>query len=367
MSYLVSKINFLFILSAIQSLTFVLVANTLLEIRGMMLQQWLILFSTACFGNMLGLNISAGMRSAVSIYILIPLLLVPMLLLGGAMIKFDDLHKSISRKIYVPVVGDAMVTRWAYEALLVEEFKSNRFEKPFFNYDLEISQSDWYTAFLIPTLKVKIDQCTAVGKNPEYRDNSERNLKKIRFHIKELASVTGIKPGSWTSGLDYTKFNDFTGDEAKSYLDSISTAIRARNRLVTIRRDSLTNQLSNSMGKKAFQELREQNYNENLSDIVLNRLNTNKIYDSNNRLIQKADPVFMKPGSKYGRAHFYAPYKQIGNLKIDTLPFNILAIWIMTGFLFVALYFNILKRFIVFLESLRLPIWRKFGRELLQI
>ena len=93
-SYLFSKISFLFVLSAIQSLTFVLVANTLLEVRGMMWQQWLILFSTACFGNVLGLNISAGMRTAVSIYILIPLLLVPMLLLGGAMIKFDEIGRA---------------------------------------------------------------------------------------------------------------------------------------------------------------------------------------------------------------------------------------------------------------------------------
>jgi len=74
----------------------------------MLLQQWIILFTTACFGNMLGLNISAGMRTAVSIYILIPLILVPQLLLGGAMIKFDDLHKSISKKIYVPLAGDIM-------------------------------------------------------------------------------------------------------------------------------------------------------------------------------------------------------------------------------------------------------------------
>ena len=73
LSYLVSKINFLFAFSAIQSLSFVLVANSILEVRGMLFQQWIILFSTACFGNLLGLNISAGMRTAVSIYILIPL------------------------------------------------------------------------------------------------------------------------------------------------------------------------------------------------------------------------------------------------------------------------------------------------------
>ncbi len=86
LSYLFSKINFLFVLSAIQTLSFVLVANAILEVRGMLFRHWLILFSTACFGNLLGLNISAGMRTAISIYILIPLLLVPQLLLGGAMI-----------------------------------------------------------------------------------------------------------------------------------------------------------------------------------------------------------------------------------------------------------------------------------------
>ena len=69
---------------------------------------------------------------------------------------------------------------------------------------------------------------------------------------------------------------------------------------------------------------------------------------------------------KIRRAHFYAPYKQMGNIRIDTLLFNVLAIWLMTFGLFVTLYFNLLKRFIEFLEALKLPIWRKFGRELLQ-
>jgi len=365
-SYLLSKINFLFFLSAIQALLFVVVANTLLEVRGMMFQQWLILFSTACFGNMLGLNISAGMRTAVSIYILIPLLLVPMLLLGGAMIKFDDLHKSISRKIYVPVIGDAMVTRWAYEALLVEEFKDNKFEKPFFRYDMEISQTGWYTSFLLPTLKVKVDECIVAGKNPEYQEYSMRNFRKLNFHLKELSTETGLEPGTWKSDLNYDKFNDYIADKAKTYIDSLTTLIRNKNRIFSARKDSLITHMRNLYGETEFQKLRDADYNESLADMVLNRLNTNKIYESDNKFIQKADPVLMKPGSKYGRAHFYAPYKQVGNLKIDTLTFNITAIWIMTLSLFVTLYFNVLKRFLVFLESLKLPLWRKFGRDLLQ-
>jgi len=366
LSYLLSKINFLFALSAIQSLSFVLVANLILDVHGMLFQQWILLFSTACFGNMLGLNISAGMRTAVSIYILIPLILVPQLLLGGVMIKFDDLHKSISNKIYVPVIGDIMVTRWAYEAMSVEQFRSNKFEKPFFNYDMDISQNDWYASFLIPTLKVKTDGCFTAGKSPEYRDDTESNLKKIAWHVNDLSTISGIIPGNWINKLNYRDFNESVAIETKSYLDSVKTTFRLKSRLISYSRDSLVRQISNRMGADKFIKLREENYNENLANFLLNRLTVSKIYDSEKQLIQKADPVFMRPGSKFGRAHYYAPYKQIGEWKIDTMYFNLVAIWLMIFFLFVALYYNLLKRFIRLLESLKLPILRKFGRDLLQ-
>ncbi len=366
LSYLVSKINFLFALSAIQSLSFVIVANSILEVRGMLFQQWLILFSTACFGNLLGLNISAGMRTAVSIYILIPLILVPQLLLGGAMIRFDELHKSISRKIYVPVVGDIMVTRWAYEAMSVEQFKSNRFEKPFFHYDMEISQNDWYATFLLPALKVKINECLAAGQKPEYLEQAEDNFEKVNYHIDDLAEISGVNPGKWISDLNYQKFNESVGNQAKMYLDSLRTLFRLKSRQTSFKRDSLFKAIAGKVGEDKFIEMRAKDYNENLANFVLNRLSTNKIYDADDRLIQKADPVFMLPGSKYGRAHFFAPFKQIGNLKIGTLVFNVFVIWLMVFLLFVTLYYNILKRFIAFLESLKLPILRKFGRELLQ-
>jgi energy-coupling factor transporter ATP-binding protein EcfA2 len=366
LSYLLSKINFLFTLSAIQSLSFVLVANSILEVKGMLFQQWIILFSTACFGNVLGLNISAGMRTAVSIYILIPLILVPQLLLGGAMIKFDDLPKSICRKVYVPVIGDVMVTRWAYEALLVEQFRSNKFEKPFFKYDMENSQNDWYASFLIPSMKVRIDQCMTAGKDPDYKVSAEENLRKISFHINDLSSVSGIKPGPWINNLNYKGFNASVGDEAKLFLDSLRTVFRLRGRSISFSRDSLAKLISNRMGEDQFLAMRAKNYNESLADEVLNRLSTSKIYDAGTRFLQKADPVFMPPGSKIGRAHFFAPYKKISNMMIGTLVFNIIVIWVMVILFFIALYYNILKRFIRFLESLNLPILRKFGRELLQ-
>ncbi|MBA4322775.1 MAG: hypothetical protein C0408_08165, partial [Odoribacter sp.] len=192
LSYLISKLSYLFVISAIQSLLFVLVASLILEIRGMIWQQWLILFTTACYGNLVGLNISAGMRTVVSIYILIPLILVPQLLLGGAMIKFDDLHKSISNKVYVPVLGDVMATRWAYEAISVEQFKSNRYEKPVFKYDMEESSNDYYARVLISALARELDECISYGKDPAYKEDAEKDFMLLNYHIKDLSLVSGI-------------------------------------------------------------------------------------------------------------------------------------------------------------------------------
>src|SRR6185436_4299975 len=54
-SYLFSKISIMFLLSAIQTFSFVIIGNSILGIGNMFADYWLILFSTACFANLLGL------------------------------------------------------------------------------------------------------------------------------------------------------------------------------------------------------------------------------------------------------------------------------------------------------------------------
>ena len=50
-SYLISKLLLLFSLSAIQMLLFVVIGNTILGIKGMYLEYWLVLFSASCFAS----------------------------------------------------------------------------------------------------------------------------------------------------------------------------------------------------------------------------------------------------------------------------------------------------------------------------
>lgn len=354
-SYLYSKINFLFGLSAVQTLMYVVIAQQILDVQGMMWRHWLILFTTACFGNMVGLNISAGMRSVISIYILIPLVLVPQLLLGGAMIRFDDLHHSLTRKVYVPVLGDVMTTRWSYEAMAVEQFRSNRYMKPYFETEMMISRYDWQSAFLVPELKRKSRECAWAAGRPEYLEVYRSNLIKLETHIGELSKEAGLDPAQ---AMRVIKKEPFTTDASyivNDYLDSLQKVIRVIYLRHSAARDSITRSIVARTGQDELVNIRTANHNNELADMVLSRTVQKKLYDTDKRIIQKSDPVLMLPGSRTGRAHFYAPFKMIGNLRISTLWFNMMVVWLMNIFLFVTLYFNLLNLFISLIERIKIP------------
>jgi ABC transport system ATP-binding/permease protein len=365
LSYLISKLSFLFVLSAIQSLLFVLVSSVILEIRGMLWQQWLILFTTACYGNLVGLNISAGMRTVVSIYILIPLILVPQLLLGGAMIKFDDLHKSISNKIFVPVIGDLMSTRWAYEAITVEQFKANKFERSIFKYDMESSQNDYIARTLISELTTKVSICKAYYKDALYKESIEKDMKLLDYHFKDLSKTSGITLPPEFKSLNYKNFNEFVADSLNKYLTILKRYFRTKADLAANQMTLQIKNIEKKIGIDGYVKLQDNYKNKRLDELLKNINNPPDIFESGTRLIQKTQPIFMIPDSRIGRAQFFAPYKVLGKKMISTLIFNIAAMWIMISLFFVTLYYNLLKRFINWLEALRLPFWRKFGRQLL--
>lgn len=351
-SYLNSKILYLFGLSAFQMLIFVLVGNYILEIKGMNLSFWLILFSTACFANMVGLNISSGLNSIVTIYILIPLILVPQLLLGGAMIKFDELHHGISRKEYVPIIGDLMTSRWAYEALVVEQFKNNKYEKHFYPYDQEISQTSFQTSYLIPKLDAKIE---SIFRSVQAGNDSAYAIQQINLLKNTFEIINGNNENTTYNRLNRLKYQNIDSNVykyTKQYLQNLKNRYLKRNKKAYTNRDDQYKRLKAEMGAEEFLKLKTENHNTTLTNLVLNRNELEKIYESSEKIIQKKDPIFMGPKSKLGRAHFYAPAKTIGSKTFDTFYFNILAIWLMVVIFYISLYYDSLRKFIEYIERI---------------
>jgi len=350
-SYINSKIVILFAISAIQTFLYVLIGNIVLEIHGMLLPFWLVLFSAACMGNMIGLNISSGLDSVIAIYILIPLILVPQLLLGGAMIHYDDLHKGFTNKTYVPFVGNLMTTRWAYEAMMVEQFKNNEFEKIFYEDEKIISNADYKTSYLIPQLQNKLNLCMRRKESGLDTNILMHDLRVIRNEL-DVISLTEENPFLYSHLINYNDFNESVNEQAYQYLVRLDNILRKAEEEANDRKSAKYQQMVSELGQDGFVAYKQRYYNKNLADIVLNRNEINKVYETNRRLVQKKDPVFMDPTSNFGRAHLYAPVKILNNVKVDTLWYNIIMLWVLSGLLYLALLFDLLRRGLKYLESL---------------
>lgn len=354
-SYLHSKILIMFAISAFQSLSYVLVGNLIFEIQGMLLAYWLVLFTTSCFANLLGLNISAGLNSVTTIYILVPLLLIPQILFCGVLVKYDKLHHSLTNYEYVPLIGNMMTSRWAYEALSVEQFKNNKYQKIFFDIDQTISAAEYLQAYLVTEFEIKLVELDRSKLDGADQSTIQTKLQTLNTQLEEMGKLVP-ELQSYNPGLaDMGPFNDSTVVTIQSYLDRITqltrTIVGSSKREKEVINKALIEQVG---GVKAYTAFRNKYDNKSLNELVLNRSVLTKVFEKDGKLIRKHEPAYMKPTSKFGRAHLYAPNKQIGNLEIDTLWYNMAAIWLYTLLLYLTLRTDLLRKAMTFSERRKL-------------
>jgi len=343
--YLASKISVMFIISAIQMLSFVIVGNLILDIKGMYFSYWLVLFTTACFANMLGLNISASFNSAVTIYILIPFLVIPQLLLSGVMVKFDKLNPSITVQENVPIVGEIMTSRWAYEAIAVRQFKDNEFEKQFFKLDKKFKRFEFRKNYWLGKLTAKLSSVQNNIGDEEKKEQSIENLTLLRNEIKkELKRNPNVK-FNFTESLYLEKINDKVFYDTKAYLIQLNSFYLKKYKQAYNEKDGLIAKLNKDKeAKKKFIQMKNDYTNDALSDYVKDKNSINKILELDGQLIQKAYPIYLSPNGF--RSHFYAPEKRIFGAYFDTFWVNVIVIWLMCFILGISLYFDLLRKFI---------------------
>lgn len=350
-SYLFSKISIMFIISAIQTMSFVLIGNTILGIDGMNITYWLVLFTTSCFANMMGLNISASFNSAVTIYILIPFLVIPQLLLSGVIVKFNKLNPTITLQDKVPFVGEVMASRWAYEALAVHQFRDNKFEKQFYKLDKELKVVEFKKNFWLAKLREKLSTTQNNISDDSKKEEITNNLKLLQNEItKELDRNPKIKFAD-LDNLTPEKVNATVFNNTKNYLQELNNYYLKKYKKANSKRDKLASELNkDTEAKELFIKMKDRYTNDALSDFVKDKNEMNKIIELDNQLYQKADPVYLSPDGF--RAHFYAPEKKVFGTYIDTYWVNIAVIWFMSIILAFTLYFDVLKNFILGIEKL---------------
>ena len=391
-SYLFSKTVIMIIISAIQTISYILIGNLILGIDGMLLDYWLVLFSCSLFANMLGLNISSAFNSVVTIYILIPILLIPQLLLSGVIVKFDKLNPTLSSQTVVPVAGEMMASRWAFEALAVNQFKENAFERDYYHYDKAMSIANYKKNFWVSSMKTNLTMAIKY-RQPLKENDKEKNTKrkndfqqKINLVINEIgheiiylnelhkqfkqvtseevktaleknlntnqrSSVLKIVAQSQQKLKNIESFNNATAKEINNTLQIIKDFyIKMYNIFARLKNKKIAYVRSQENGKKSFIDKRDNYQNESLTDLVKNKNEMNKIIEFDGQLVQKSDPIYRD--SRGFRAHFFAPNKLFFGYSVDTYWVNIFVILGMSFTLFVMLYFDVLKRSIDWLEEI---------------
>ncbi|MBN1252428.1 MAG: ATP-binding cassette domain-containing protein [Bacteroidales bacterium] len=356
LSYLNSKIVVLFILSAIQSISFILVGNFVLGINGMTYYFFIILFSTMAAANLVGLNISSALNSVVTIYITIPFIIVPQLLFSGVMVNFNKLHKDFASVEYVPVIGDLMLSRWAYEAIAVTQFEYNNYEKHFFNIEKELSKSSFKSMFLLPELQSRIDRSFRNTKENGDKEKLKDDLQLLRNEFKTLAKSYPKIKFEFSDNLTTEKYDKKTSQQATSYIEELKSYLKQRQYFANLKFDKIFNSIADKLGgTDAVIQLKDENYNKRLAEFVLNKSEVKKIVEiKKHKLIQLKDPIFKDAETNYGRAHFYASKKFIFGQEIDTIWFNTAIIWLSIIFMYILLIFNGLKKFVDFVSSIKI-------------
>ncbi|TVR74802.1 MAG: ATP-binding cassette domain-containing protein [Marinilabiliales bacterium] len=352
-SYLSSKIVVLFGISAIQALLFVLVGNSIIEIRGMYFEYWLVLFSAWCFSNVMGLIISDSFKTVVTIYILIPFLVIPQLILSGIIVKFEELNPSISSPSQIPLYGEIITARWAYEALAVHQFTNNPFEYEFYPYNKAMSRAEYMNNFWLRNLQNKLDFCKRNLGNPSASERMEANFRLL---VNEL-SREQERNRQIEAGADFRNYPGTIPD--KEFIEKADEYLALLNRYYIHLYNSANNEKDRIIteyhqtdeGREQFLERRNRYHNETLSDLVRNSREVTRIIEYNYRLHQRIDPVYRDPEGRFIKAHFYSPEKRVFGNTYGTLWVNTAVIWIMTVILFLALYFRLLKKMLEWFED----------------
>ncbi len=363
-SYLISKVLILFGLSAIQTIIFTIIGNLILEIHGMTLTYWLVLFSISCTANVIGLNISSAFNSAVTVYILIPLLIIPQMVLSGLLFSFDKLNEVISTKGKVPIIADLMASRWGYEGVAVRHFMENEYESKFYEFEKAEVQANFKSSYWIKELKSRINYAVdnINSDDQERLQKVNRYLALVKSELIEENGSNMVRDIDLNIALDPEKFNVEIGKAIMGYLDVLFKKYLNQYNLAVQKKEKLIYGFENTF-KYDLSEMKDNSYSESLADLVRNLTVKDRVIEFKGRLLQIIDPVFNEPKNPKHlldyRAHFFAPKKYFLGYYFDTYWFNLSVIWGMTLLLYLALYYEWLRKII---ESFS-TIGKKFNKK----
>ncbi|MFV0581633.1 MAG: ATP-binding cassette domain-containing protein [Parabacteroides gordonii] len=324
-SYLTSKMVYLLGVSGLQSLLFILVGNTIMGVGWEMFGVWWsILWATSFLANLTGLILSQSMNSVVAIYITIPLLLIPQILLCGLVIKFDDLNTRASKENKVPLIGEMIPSRWAFEALMVEQFADNTYNQAYFPIEREKYLAQYYE-------NIHSKEVRRLAEQLEGKDDPDKRLT-VENELAVLGRAARIAPRA-------------KGETYLSYLDKVDKALHERAHNFTAYLDQVQEEAIRDKGAEWITDQKKKHHNSAIEDLVMGAGGRSFYKEYGHRIYPAIGQIYVMPDNPYGRAPFYAYEKNLGGILISTYNFNLLIIGFFALLAIIAIFAEFPGRF----------------------
>lgn len=316
-SYIWSKIVYMAGVSLIQTFLFIIIGNAIMGLHGLFWTWWIILFITAFLASLTGLLLSQCLNSVVAIYISIPLLLIPQILLCGLVVSFSDLTPK-SKTGNVPIIGDLIPSRWSFEALAVTSFTDNKYERLFFNLDKEKYETQFYNIGYLYEIQSQLE--TLKDEQTHGKDVKPEHMEVIRTNLPIVTEYCGMK--AYQGDESYTSLYN--------YMKEAEKILSKRSNQATLKVDALTADFIRNYGKDALLDLKRNNFNLKLEDFVISAGNHKLLDVIDNTIVPRTGPIFLTPRNKTGRAPFYSSVKILGDTPVKTLWFNMAVLLLMS-------------------------------------
>jgi len=225
-------------------------------------------------------------------------------------VSFSDLTPK-STTGNVPLIGDLIPSRWAYEALAVTSYTDNAYEAPMFQLDKEKYENEFYNMGFVYELQSQLE--TMKSKKQRGEETKTDHLNVIRTNLPRLTAYTGMKP--------------YTGDESYQslydYLKEAEQLLTKEGMTLTMRADKQMGKRIREEGKEAVLDLKRQHFNLKLQDCVMGADQPKMLEVIDDVIVARTGTIFLTPQSTIGRAPFYSSEKILGSWHVKTLWFNI--------------------------------------------
>jgi len=308
-SYIWSKMIYMAGVCLVQTFLFITVGNFIIGIQGMFWIWWMVLFLSAFLSSLIGLLLSQCLNSVVAIYISIPLLLIPQILLCGLVVDFEDLNPG-SKTGNVPIIGDVIPSRWSYEALAVASFTMNDYEKDIYERDCDKYSLQYYESAFIYELESRLERIQ--DEKAKGLAEDPMHMAAIRRGLTQLREETGVNAYQ----------GDWSYDSLDSYFKEAKNQLSRRGNKVTLDIEKTISAYVREHGVEELMNLKKANYSLQLERLLLRTTSPNAYMVVDDCIVARTGFVFLTPLSCNGRAPFYSGVKVVGTTRIPTLWFN---------------------------------------------